>query len=148
MDIDSEIVGSLDNLIKQSDSAIITREKNIDKFVQWCLMFSKNHNILKICIDKCIENILLQKTENILKLTGPDVYSESIYEYCKDIKYDFFLIRDDVINPIFEKSNLNFRLFGFDYEEFCKFKGDHSNMLYTNKNDWRTESQKKSVFKN
>ena len=47
LDIDSEITGSLENLISPSDKAIITAEKNKNLFVQWALLFEKNYIILK-----------------------------------------------------------------------------------------------------
>jgi mannosyltransferase OCH1-like enzyme len=148
LDMDSEIKDDLNDLIKSKDSAIITRERNLGKFVQWCLMFSPGHPILDICISRCVENIESKITEDILKLTGPDVFSESVYEYCKSLEFDFFLVNDDIINEFFIKNNLDLRLFGFDYEQFCKFKGEHSHFLYRNKLDWRAESLEKSVFKN
>lgn len=146
LDIDSSIYGNLDNLITNNDSAIITRENNPNKFVQWCLMFEPNHPILKICIDKCVDNIINKRYNDILKLTGPDVYSESILEYCKVLNTNPFWIKDDVINKLLIDNNLKFRLYGFDYEKFCKFKNDFSNELYV-KPDWR-EEQKSGIFNN
>ena len=148
LDMDSEILLNLDGLINDEDEAIITRERNPNKFVQWCLIFNSGHPILKICIDKCVKNILSKKTENILKLTGPDVFSESIYEYVQSLGFDLFMYRDELVNPKLSEKNLQMRIFGFDYENFCNFKGSHSNQLYTNKDEWRVELTKKSLFKN
>ena len=145
LDIDSSIFGKLDDLIREDDSAIITRERNPNKFVQWCLMFESNHPILKICINKCLDNIKNKRYDDILKLTGPDVFSESIFEYCKSLNLNPFWVEDDYINKILNENNLKFRLYKFDFENFCQFKHELSNELYT-KPDWR-EEQKMGVFK-
>ena len=47
VDMDSSIEKSLDELIKEDDEAIITAEGNLNMYVQWGLVFSKNHIILK-----------------------------------------------------------------------------------------------------
>lgn len=148
LDIDSEITSNLDDLISDDDFAIITRERNPEKFVQWCLMFSPNHPILKICIDKCLVNILEKKYSDILKLTGPDVFSESIFEYCSKIKINPFWALDGFINKTLFDNDLKLRLYGFDYENFCVFRNKFADDLYKEKMDWREEQSNSSIFKN
>jgi len=150
LDIDSEIYSRLDNLIKKEDYAIISREGNYGLFVQWCLMFSPNHPILKICIDKCIDNILNKKTNNVLHLTGPQVYSDSIFEYVKNLNKNIYDEKDDIINKLFYENNLKLTVYNYDYKDFCSFKHDfHFDLERTaiNDNKPRHWSDQKNIFK-
>jgi mannosyltransferase OCH1-like enzyme len=45
LDMDSGITRSLNELIREEDSAIITMESNPSNFVQWCMMFEAGHPI-------------------------------------------------------------------------------------------------------
>jgi len=45
LDMDSTILKPLDELINNHDEAIITAEGNPNLYVQWALIFSKNHPI-------------------------------------------------------------------------------------------------------
>ena len=63
LDIDSEITGSLENLISPSDRAIITAEKNKNLFVQWALLFEKNHIILENTLNNIIRDIHNNKNQ-------------------------------------------------------------------------------------
>ena len=150
LDIDSEIYSNLDNLISINDNAIISREGNYGLFVQWCLIFSAKHPILKICIDKCLDNILNQKTNDILKLTGPYVYSESIFEYVKIINENIYEKSDFLINKLFNENDLNIRVYDYDYKGFCVFKNMyHSEIELSSINDnkLRHWTQQKKIFK-
>lgn len=124
IDLDSQIYGKLDDLITSDDEAIISREGHYGKFLQWCLMFSHSHPILKICIDKCKENIKNKKTNNIIDLTGPTVFSESINEYCSGINLDIWKTNDIDVNIKFRSLNLKLRIYSKDYDGFCKFKNE------------------------
>lgn len=128
IDIDSSIIGKLDELITPFDNAIISRETNANIFVQWCLMFSANHKLLEICINKCKDNILNKKTNNILYLTGPRVFSESIIEYCKGVDY-LWETNDQNINIRFNQSNIDIRLYSTDFLNFCQFKHKYEEEL-------------------
>jgi mannosyltransferase OCH1-like enzyme len=128
LDIDSSIIGKIDELITPFDKAIISRETNVNIFVQWCLMFSANHKVLEICINKCKDNILNKKTNNILYLTGPRVFSESIIEYCKGVDY-LWETNDQSINIKLKDSNLDMRIYSFDFSNFCQFKHEYEKEL-------------------
>jgi len=150
LDLDSELHNDLDNLIKDSDEAIISREGNKDVFTQWCLMFSANHPILKICIDKCVDNILNKKTNNVLYLTGPHVYSESIFEYVKNLDKNIYDEKDDIINKLIYENNLKLTVYNYDYKDFCNFKHDfHFDLERTSINDNKPRhwSDQKNIFK-
>ena len=47
IDVDSVIIGNLDELIQNEPCAILSRENNYNKFVQWCLIFTPEHPLLK-----------------------------------------------------------------------------------------------------
>lgn len=140
LDVDSVIYGKLDDLIID-DCAIISREKNYGKFVQWCLIYPANHPILKICIDKCIFNITNKTTNDILELTGPVVYSQSIREYFGD--YEIYSRDDSYINQ--HKDLTKTRAYLWDYHGYAHFRHPESDTLYTNKIHWRDEQQLKKV---
>ena len=74
LDMDSSIEKPLDDLIKPEDEAIITAEGNSGLYVQWALIFSKGHPILKKTIDLVVTNIKNNNHPNdIHKMTGPNV---------------------------------------------------------------------------
>jgi mannosyltransferase OCH1-like enzyme len=142
LDIDSTINGDLNNLISENNKCVITRENNPNKFVQWCLMFESKSDILKICIDKCVDNIINKKQNDILKLTGPDVFSDSIREALND--KEIFFKNDTYLNNKYFEMGVKF--YGFDYQGFCKFRHESYSDLYNNKPDWREEQKTKSIF--
>jgi mannosyltransferase OCH1-like enzyme len=149
LDMDSEIYGKLDDFIKSDDQSIVSREGHYGKFVQWCLMFSPNHPILEICIRKCLENIRDKKIINIIDLTGPTVFSDSINEYCKNLNIDIWTTNDLKLNKMITDNNLNLRVYSKDYEGLCNFKGNfypylESYNLYNSKpSHW---TQEKKIF--
>ena len=150
LDIDSHIHKNLDGLIKESDRAIISREGNQDTFVQWCLMFSKEHPILERTIEKCVYNIKNETTENILELTGPQVYSSAVREILFPLDINIYKKSDSTINEKMSSAkfdNLRCRLYTYDYGDYCIFKHKDSYLLTVDKPHWREEHKMKSVFK-
>jgi mannosyltransferase OCH1-like enzyme len=150
LDIDSEIISNLDFLISKNDIAIISREGNPNKFVQWCLMFDKNHPILEKTLKKCVFNILNKTTENIYKLTGPDLFSDCIREVLSPLNLDLYNTDDSIINQKME--NINFlniktKFYSTDYKNYCNFKHEHSDELYKFKPHWKTEIERTNIFK-
>jgi mannosyltransferase OCH1-like enzyme len=140
LDVDSIIYGQLDTLI-HDDCAIISREKNYGKFVQWCLIYPPNHPILKICIDKCIFNIINNTTNDIIELTGPIVYTQSINEYFND--NNLYSKEDFQINLLKEKTKTKIHL--FDYEGYAYFRNPFSDSLYKDRPHWRSEQAVKKI---
>jgi hypothetical protein len=150
LDMDSVIYSNLNSLIKDDDTAIISRENNLNLFVQWCLIFNKKHPILGNTIKKVISNIKDGKGTTILNITGPSVYSEAIRETLKPLELDPYNSTDDIFNnkiknKKFEK--IKCRLYSYDYEGYCQFKHDKSYVLYTDKKSWR-EEQLTGIYKN
>ena len=53
---------SLNDLIKIDDEAVITAETNKNLFVQWALIFNKNHKILEQTLINILKDVSLNKT--------------------------------------------------------------------------------------
>lgn len=146
IDMDSMINTNL-YFINHNDEAIITKEKNPYLYLQWCLMFNKNHPILKEVIDLInynIENNLY--TSDILNLTGPGVYTKAI----NNVHERFFMktlnwsstIKDEK----YENNYTSYRIYGFDFNNVgIKFKYKKlANLLSSHKSSnnlehWRHE---------
>jgi GR25 family glycosyltransferase involved in LPS biosynthesis len=149
VDLDSSINISLNQLIDQNDTAIITAETNPNTFVQWALIFDKQHPILKKVIELIIENIQNNSYPNdILRMTGPQVYSKAILS----LHYDLFgenLNFSRIINSTditFSKNSISYRVYGIDYNNKFTFKFPESEYLYIEKESWRTELLKKELL--
>jgi len=151
LDMDSEITQNLNFLDLDNSSAIVSRESHKGIFLQWCLMFEPNHPILKICLERCVNNILNKKTENILYLTGPVVFSDSVLEYCKVLNIDIWSTNDDETNIIIKDNGLNLRIYSTDFRNFCRFKNsfylDLENFNLSN-NKYKHWSEEKKIFNN
>jgi len=147
LDIDSEIYSNLDSLIAEDDVAIISREKNPNKFVQWCLMFDKKHPILENTLKKCVFNILNRTTEDIFKLTGPDVYSQSIREVLQPSNLDIYYTDDLIINDKLKNNKIKAKFYSFDYKNYCNFKHSSCEDLYKATPHWKVEQLNVNIFK-
>lgn len=136
LDLDSVIYKNIDDLLQDRTSMVISRENNKDVFVQWCLMCPPKHLIMKYCIEKCVENINNNLNLNVVFLTGPIPYSQSIQKYFKDDKiYD----KSDVyINSM---SNTNVKFYGKDYSGYAIFSNPQKDILYKDKKHWSTEKR-------
>lgn len=161
LDMDSSIEYPLKELIKDDDQAIITAEGNPNMYVQWALIFAKEHPILKKTIELIVDNIKNNRFPNdIHKMTGPSVYTKAINEIHKQ----FFnkIINHKIINhntDITFKTNshtlslntvsntVSYRIFGIDYNKFFCFKYNESFMLFINKKHWKIEEKEKLLLK-
>ena len=120
IDIDSDIKGSLNDIIKKEDKAIISLEKNPDLFVQWALIYEPNHPFLQRTLDKVIDNIKVNRYPNdVHKMTGPSVYTEAINECLS------------------ESADIPYRIMGTDYNGCLKFKYRFSKFLYDKGEHWK-----------
>jgi len=140
LDLDSKINISIDNIINKEDKALITRERNPNSFVQWCLFFEQTHPILKLTIKQVIENINSKQYTELDLITGPPVLSSVIEKYYKHLN----LPRSIYETADFELNNIikDARFDGFDYEGKCTFKYPESCLLYEpymNKKPWKEE---------
>ena len=138
LDMDSNIRRPLRELIKDEDEAIITAEGNPDLYVQWALIFSKEHPILK---NNSYPN-------DIHQMTGPSVYTRAINE----VHLEFFnkKINHSEINRTtditFTTNNVSYRLYGIDYCIYFYFKHNVAHLLYSGKKHWRQEQKEKVLI--
>jgi mannosyltransferase OCH1-like enzyme len=145
IDFDSYPQCNLDQIIRDTDYAIITREGNPDYFAQWCLFFGKEHPVLKKTIEYAIENILNAKETEILKLTGPVVYTRAIKDHYSFIPFNNSIhdVPDDYINNLLvSEHHDNTRFFKTDYDNLVQFHHPHYSYLYepyTNVKHWINE---------
>lgn len=135
------ITKPLDLLINNHTEIIISRERNKGRFTQWLLIVAKGHDVLRKCIDKCVHNINKKSSINhVDKLTGPTVYTEAIKEV---FEKDIYTINDNLLNIKYKDKNVTF--YGFDYENFAKFKTKQSDLLYKNRVHWIQEQSTNKV---
>jgi GR25 family glycosyltransferase involved in LPS biosynthesis len=149
LDLDSSINISLNELIEEDDDAIITAETNQNTFVQWALIFNKEHPILKKVIDLIVDNIKNNFYPNdILRMTGPQVYSKAIFEVHFDLfgeQLNFKSINQNT-DKTFSKNLVSYRVYGVDYNQKFTFKFPESKYLYIEKEPWRDELKKKELL--
>ena len=149
LDRDSSIEKPLNQLIKEEDQAIITEEGNPYNYVQWALIFSKEHPILKKTIELVCDNIKNNRYPNdILKMTGPDIYTKAIREFHHEL-FNCKLNRErkretDVTYRI---NNISYRLYGIDFGSYFTFKHKFSRLLFTNNIHWMKEQRIKPLLK-
>lgn len=150
VDMDSSIDKPLKDLINDNDEAIITAEKNIGMYVQWGLIFSCNHPILKKVIDLIVDNIKYNKyPNNIHKMTGPTVYSKAIQYIHKEL-FNQPINHEEIKNVTditFLSNNISYRLFGIDYNEYMSFDNGCKHLLFSKNNHWSYEQQQKNLIK-
>jgi len=151
LDMDSNIEKPLDELIRSTDEAIITAEGNPNLYVQWALIFSKGHPILKKTIELIVSNIKNNSYPNdIHNMTGPSVYTRAINAIHMDI-FNNKIINHNTINKFtdieYKSNNISYRLFGIDYNFYFRFKHNLTDLLYNNKKHWREEEREKNLLK-
>ena len=154
LDMDSSIEQPLCNLIKEEDEAIITAEGNPDKYVQWALIFNKNHPILKRTIDIIVDNIKTNRFPNdIMQMTGPVPYSQAINEVHKELFNDVIIhseVRGGGFDKTYTSTTTSYRVYGVDYCGFFCYKyPEYWSYLYfhVGKKDWRQEQEEKQLLK-
>ncbi|GAA5082748.1 hypothetical protein GCM10023210_00440 [Chryseobacterium ginsengisoli] len=106
LDVDSSITKPLKYLIKDNDEAIISAERHPNLFVQWGLIFNKNHPFLEKTLELMLDNIKTHRyPNNIHATTGPTVFSEGIRQSLQE-------------NP-----DISYRQFdGIEFRGYLKFK--------------------------
>ena len=149
LDMDSSIEKPLDELIKEEDQAIITAEGNPNLYVQWGMIFSKEHPILKRTIELVCNNIKNNSyPNNIHKMTGPTVYTTSINEIHMEL-FNSIINHGDIkrdTDITYELNNTSYRLYGIDYNSYFRFKHNLNHLLYNNKKHWRQEEKEKPLL--
>ena len=145
LDMDSSIEKPLDELIRSTDQAIITAEGNPNVYVQWALIFSKGHPILKKTIELVVRNIQNNSYPNdIHKMTGPTVYTRAINAVHMELFNNE--INFNQINQFtdieYKSNNISYRLYGIDYSSYFCFKHNVAHLLYIGKKHWSEEKEK------
>lgn len=157
LDMDSAINRSLDEFIKPTDNAILTAEGNKIRIVQWALIFSPKHPILKYVIDQVIDNIKNDRYPNdILRMTGPITYVIGVNKYHREL-YNKDLVNitdptqnlllDEKTNITFGNNNHSYRLYGVDYNEYFDYKYPGHEMLCQYRPYWRLEIENTKLLK-
>jgi hypothetical protein len=145
--MDSSIEKPLDELIQYNDEAIITAEGNPGLYVQWALIFSKGHPILKKTIDLVVTNIKNNNHPNdIHKMTGPSVYTKAINE----VHMDFFNNKINHVNKIYIKylSDIECLNDSITFKDIFKFDliMDNNDDIYLWENCEKYEKEQKEKF--
>lgn len=130
LDIDAYALGRLDNIIKPSDSAVISKERFPNIFVQWALVYEAGHPFLKRTLELVMENIRQNAYPNSVHwMTGPTAYSKAVLE-C-----------------IAEDPAIKYRILGTDYEKAIRPRLPLSKLLYKGDQHWRKMEQTTNVLK-
>jgi len=153
LDLDSCFNIPLNQIIREDDKAIITRESHNGIFVQWCLFFAKGHPVLKETIKRVTNNILrcisekkvIHEQAELYKLTGPPVITQIIEElYSTDKTANSVYESDDTslaTNITVDRDDY-VRFVGCDYNGACSFKHEYDQYLsapYIQKQPWTVE---------
>ena len=150
LDIDSNISKPLDQLIKENDMAIISREKlsGTTCFVQWCLMFAPKHPILLRAINLCIYNINNKISNNLVEITGPVVFTNAVNfvlkkKYLIYCKKNLFFFKDQDLNNLFNKdeNNIKCKFFGSDYNGFCQYDNGCKDIILKDSVYWKNDKE-------
>lgn len=150
LDMDSNILKPLDNLIVGDEQCIITREGNKGTFNNWIMIFQKNHPILLETIKKCCYNITNKTTNDVCLLTGPTgPFTDSINKVMKPFykkNTHLYFENDHELNEILNSkdNNIRVRFYGVDMEDYAEWKHKYCSYLYKNCIYWRDE---KKIFK-
>ena len=152
LDIDSLIIGKLDQNLIEKNSGIITFEPNNKYFLQWSLIYDKNHPVLEKCIENIIHNMDKQLYKHdIHSLTGPKLYTKSVIEILKENSIEFEDLINFETNNQFMKIDLGKYLLklipSVNYDKYFLFKHKYTHLLLNtqkgsrNPQHW-TETQK------
>lgn len=150
LDMDSEIIRPLNELIDENETCIITREGNPGVFNNWIMIFEKKHPILLKTIQNCCYNITHRTSNDVCYLTGPagpftSAVNEIMLPYYNRnnvIKHNLYFETDDDLNVVLNRTTNDIRskFYGVDMGSFAKWKHNHCNNLYQGEIYWRNET--------
>lgn len=106
LDLDSDLVGRLDDVLLPTDVAVVAHEGNFQQFFsQWALIYDKGHPFMEETIKLIVENIEQNKyPHDVHAMTGPTVYAQAIN------------------NVMQQQPDVAYRVFEDDYRGLMKFK--------------------------
>ena len=130
LDIDSMINKSLNGLIENEDQAIITAEKNQNLFVQWALIFNKNHKVLENTLTNIMKDVSLNKNKYNHHALTVENYAKAIFTFTEksEQKINWKDI-DENTNKSYETKDGAVKLYGIDYNEYFSFKHKYNHLL-------------------
>lgn len=152
LDIDSDIHTPLDLFIKEDDTAVLSRESNKGTFLQWLMIFTKGHPILKTTIEIVTKNIQNRQFTDIVQLTGPFTFTTAIhtvllphYTHACQLWFE----EDEELNLVFTtNTTIQCRFLGIDFatsdHRHASWKHLAADDLYKTELHW---SQVKTIFK-
>jgi mannosyltransferase OCH1-like enzyme len=146
LDMDSDILRPLDELIVGHEKCIITRENNPGIFNNWILMFEKEHPILFKTIINCCYNIENKTSNNVCYLTGPrGPFTQAVNQvmlplYNKNINSLYFE-KDEELNKKLNIEGIGCRFYGIDMGPFARWKNSCCNYLYDGHVHWEKETK-------
>jgi mannosyltransferase OCH1-like enzyme len=153
LDIDSEIVKPLSKLITPNDSAIITAERNQNLFVQWALIFEKNHPILSRTLEYIIQAVHQEKFKNDHHSLTVKTYASAVFDLGEESSCS--VVWEDITNntnTVHKLESSSFRMFGIDYNEYFRFQHKYNHELRGRKkgevsnNHWTKEQKTKNLY--
>ena len=130
LDIDSIINKSLDGLIRDKDKAIITAENNQKLFVQWALIFSKNHKILEYTLTNILKDVSLGKNKNNHHALTVENYAKAVFKFVE--KSEQIINWKEITkntNITYRTTDGEFKLYGVDYNDYFSFKHKYNHLL-------------------
>ena len=130
LDIDSSITGSLDNLISNDDKAIVSAETNRNLFVQWALIFEKNHKILEYTLINILRDVHEEKNKFDHHTLMVENYAKSVFKAAKESNQNLNWSKiNKNTNITFQMNSSSFRLYGIDFNNFFQFKHKYNHLL-------------------
>ena len=132
LDIDSGVNKPFDKFVFDSDEAIISYELNPEYYIQWALIFSKEHPFLKRTLELMLDNIETHRfPHDVHSTTGPTVYSKAVKQCLS------------------EDPNIPHRFIARDYDNNLLFKYKLAKiLLYRDKSEhWRRKQKKQPIIK-
>ena len=151
LDMDSSVDKPLDDLIKPEDDAIITAESIQPLFVQWALIFNKNHPILKKVIEMIVTNIETNAYPNdIHKMTGPTVFTKAVQMVHLSLHDELLFVHQKITKDTdisYNTNGISYRIYGLDYSGHFSFVFPGSDLLFVGKEKWTQQQRVIPILK-
>lgn len=104
LDIDSRMINKIDDFVRPDDTAVISLESNLERYVQWALIFEANHPIMQTTFNLVVDNLKNNRYPyDVLRMTGPIAFTNGIN------------------NCLSNHSSVAYRKLGIDYDGNIEF---------------------------
>ena len=148
LDIDATILVPLSTFIDDEDEAIISAETWKNLYVQWALMFDKDHPILERVIHVVLRNVKHNNYSSVHATTGPRAFSQAVNAvhssnfgakpYWEDMNAD-----TDCRHSC---DTFSYRFYGKKWNGVLQHKFPGHKCLYENISDWRKDQKEVSLL--